>query len=311
MKTNDVIALGNALVELWVEADDEILTNFELQKGEMHLVDERKAEEILQTIQNWPIRKLLGGSSANTVRGISHLGGKTIFYGKVGNDEHGDFFSQGLSEHGVAHKMARHDKATGHALTLVTPDAERTFSVHLGAAVHLAPEDLSEEDIASSKILHVEAYQLEGTKDTVLHAIDLAKKHGTLVSMDLADPALIARNKELFLDLVKDKVDIVFVNEKEAKEFTGKDEEEALLELSKYVDVVVVKLGSRGSLVYGYGEIVMVDAVPVTAVDTTGAGDSYAAGFLHGFCQGKSFEECGRMGSELASKVVGVKGVLF
>jgi sugar/nucleoside kinase (ribokinase family) len=312
MKTNDVIGLGNTLMDFLIEVDDDKLIEFDLKKGEMHLVDEEKAKSVLEKVNQHQleIETIPGGSSANTLKGIALLGGKAILCGKVGEDSHGEVYVQEIEKHGVSSRINKHQNITGHAVTFITPDSERTFSVHLGAALELYKEDVLEEDIEKSKILHLEGYQIEGpTKETIMHAIELAKKHQTLVSIDLADPGLIRRNKEFLKDLVMNHADIVFVNEKEAEEFTGLSPEEALNEIAKHTKVAVVKLGKEGSLISSEGMITMIDAYPAEAVDTTGAGDSYAAGFLYGYTNGLSMEQSGKLGSLLAAKVVTQKGV--
>ncbi|MBT4650913.1 adenosine kinase [Candidatus Woesearchaeota archaeon] len=312
MKTNDVIGLGAALMDFLIEVDEDKLIEFDLKKGEMHLVDEEKAKSVLEKINHHQLKieTIPGGSSANTLKGIALLGGKAILCGKVGDDSHGEVYVQEIEKFGLQSRIKKHNLTTGHAVTFITPDSERTFSVHLGAALELYKEDVLEEDIEKSKILHLEGYQIEGpTKETIMHAIELAKKHNTLVSIDLADPGLIRRNKEFLKDLVMNHADIVFVNEKEAKEFTGLEPEEALNEIAKHTKVAVVKLGKEGSLISSEGMITMIDAHLVEAVDTTGAGDSYAAGFLYGYTNELNIEQSGKLGSLLASKVVAQKGV--
>ncbi len=313
MKPIDVLGLGNTLMDFLIEVEDKHLLEFDLKKGEMHLVEEEKAKEILKKIeqQQLKIEFVPGGSAANTLKGIAFLGGSAMLYGKVGKDDHGLSYIEQMQHHGVKTRISHHhQKLTGHALTFITPDAQRTFSVHLGAAVHLIPEELLEEDIQESKILHLEGYQLEGeTKETLLQAMDLARKHQTLISLDLADPGVVRRNHKLLQRIVLDYVDILFVNEKEAKEFTGKEEEEAAIELGKMAKIAIVKIGERGSIIAGDGQLHYVAPFPAKAIDTTGAGDTYAAGFLYGYCCRWSLEKCGKLGSLFASKVVEQKGV--
>ena len=314
MKQYDVIGLGNTLMDFLIEVDDEKLIEFDLKKGEMHLVDEEKAKRMLERINHYQleIETIPGGSSANTLKGIALLGGKAILCGKVGEDSHGEVYVQQIENHGVSSRINKHQNITGHSLTLITPDSERTFSVHLGAALELAKEDVLEEDIEKSKVLHLEGYQIEGpTKETIIHAIELAKKHNTLVSIDLADPGLIRRNKDFLKDLVMNHADIVFVNEKEAEEFTGLTEEEAAKELGKHCKIAIVKIGKEGSIIFSNGEIIKIPCYLTEAVDTTGAGDSYAAGFLYGYCNNWDLSKAGKLGSLLASKVVAQKGVGF
>ncbi|MFH0701801.1 MAG: adenosine kinase [Candidatus Woesearchaeota archaeon] len=312
-KTNDVIGLGNTLMDFLVEVDEQTFLEFDLKKGEMHLVEEEKAQQILKKIEELQLKIELvpGGSAANTLKGIAFLGGGAILCGKVGKDKHGSIYVEEIKKQGVYSRIGVHpEKLTGHALTFITPDAQRTFSVHLGAALHLQKEEVLEEDIRQSKVLHLEGYQLEGdTKEVLLRAMELAKKHDTLVSLDLADPGVIRRNKNFLIKIVKEYVDLLFVNEKEAKEFTGKEEELAAIELSKSVRIAVVKIGERGSIIAEEEGIHYIEPFPAKAVDTTGAGDTYAAGFLYGYCRGWPLPQCGKLGSLFASKVVEQKGV--
>ncbi len=312
VKDYDVIGLGNTIIDLLVEIEEHQLPEMNLKKGEFHLVDEKKSTELLEKInkQQFNIKTVPGGSSANTIRGIALLGGKTILYGKVGKDNHGEMYVHEIKKQGVNSRIILDSSSTGSAITFITPDAERTFSVHLGAAVKLQKEDLLEEDIKRGKILHLEGYQLEGpTRETVLHAIKLAKKNNTLVSMDLADPGVIRRNKDFLRDLALNYADIVFVNEVEAKEFTGCEGEEAAKKIGVQSKIVVVKLGKKGSLVCEKGIITKINSFPAKAIDTTGAGDCYAAGFLYAFCKGWPIEKAGRLGSLFAAKVVEQTGV--
>ena len=310
-KTNDVIGLGNVLMDFLVEVDESVLEELNLPKGQMSLVDEDKATEVFNKAKQFKIENALGGSAANTLRGIGFLGGKAIFCGKIGDDEHGQSFITGMNNHNVTTNITTHPKVTGHVVSFITPDTERTMSTHLGAAIHLAKEDLSEEQIKNSKVIYLEAYQFEGpTKETLLHAMNIAKQHGTLIAIDLADPGLISRNLEFFKQLVKDHVDIIFVNEKEAKEFTGlENEEEAVKEIGKDVKVAIVKIGEKGSLVHYNNSVTKINPFKANAIDTTGAGDTFAAGFLYGYCNGWSIQKSGRLGSLAASKIVEKKGV--
>jgi len=311
-KTNDVIGLGNTIMDFLIEIEDYHLANLNLNKGEFHLTDNEQAKQLLEKIkqQNYSIKSVPGGSSANTLKGIAFLGGKAILCGKVGEDQHGYNYINEMNQLGVITRINSNSSSTGHALTFITPDAERTFSVHLGAAVELDKKDILEEDIKKSKILHLEGYQIEGsTKKTILHAIELAKKNNTLISIDLADPGVVRRNKKFLEELIKNHIDIVFVNEIEAQEFTNLQEEEAAIELAKQVKIAIVKIGKKGSLICQKGDITKIKSYPANAIDTTGAGDSYAAGFLYGYCNHWSLQKSGQLGSLLASKVVEQIGV--
>lgn len=312
-KINDVIGLGNTLMDFLIEIEDDTLKEFNLKKGEMHLEDELKAKEILRQLEKSSLKIDLvpGGSAANTLKGVAFLGGGAILCGKVGQDQQGKKYVQEMEKLRVTSRIKEHPAfGTGHAITFITPDAQRTFSVHLGAAVHLAKEDILEEDIASSKILHLEGYQLEGkTQEALLHVMELARKHGTLISLDLADPGVVRRNKNLLAQLVRTNVDILFVNEEEARAFVGLPAEEAVQALGKQVRIAVVKRGEKGSLIYADNQILKINPFPAKAIDTTGAGDSYAAGFLYGYCHDWSIEKAGKLGSLLAARVVEQKGV--
>ncbi len=311
-KTIDVIGIGSPLMDFLVQADDKNLIEWDLRKGEMHLVNKEKAELLLHKLHesNVTIEHCPGGSVANTMRAIGLLGGKVILCGKVGNDEHANLYIEAMNAHHVHPKLHRHNAVTGHALTFITPDSQRTFSVHLGAAIEIEPSDLEEQDIAQSKILHLEAYQVEGkTRDVMLEAIRFAKKHNTLISLDLADPGLIRRNKDFLHHLLKEYIDIVFANETEAKEFTDKDDVHALTDLAKLCSTAIVKIGPDGSLIAHEGEVIMAPAFHAKPVDTTGAGDTYAAGFLYGITHDWPLQKAAALGSLMAARIVEQKGV--
>ncbi len=311
-KSIDVIGLGSPLMDFLIDVDENTLLEFDLKKGEMQLVDHDKATEFLNKIKQteMKIEVIPGGSSANTLKGVALLGGHVIFCGVVGNDENGQIYEQELQKIGVETKFTKNEDLTGHALTFITPDSQRTFSTHLGAAIKIKPEHVLDDDIRKAKVLHLEGYQIEGdSKDTLLHAIKVAKEANTLVSMDLADPGLIRRNKEFLKILVKNDIDIVFMNEDEAKEFTGLEEMQALNEVAKQVKMAVVKLGPKGSLISYKGETIQIQANAVNAIDTTGAGDSYAAGLLYGFTHNWPLSLAGSLGSLFASRVISQKGV--
>ena len=312
MKTNDVIGLGNALMDFLVRVEDYQLPELNLNKGETVFASEEKAKDILNRMQqnNLNMETVPGGCSANTIKGIATLGGNAILCGKVGDDSHGESYVQQMQDHGVSTRISKYNLITGHALTFITPDSERTFSVHLGASTSLVKDDILEEDIVQSKVLYLEGFQLEGpTKETVLHAVELAKKHDTKVAIDLNDAGLIRRNKEFLKDFLRDSVDMVFLNEGEVKEFTGLSEEEGIKEVARGVNTVIVKLGKEGSIISHNDQITKVNSYSANPVDTTGAGDTYAAGFLYGYCNNWSIEKSGKLGSLAAARIVEKIGV--
>jgi sugar/nucleoside kinase (ribokinase family) len=311
MKPNDVIALGSPLIDFLVEVEDQKLLEFNVQKGEMKLVNEEEAKDILQKIKDekLSIKLCPGGSAANTLRGIGLLGGNVILIGKVGNDDHGEFYMEEMRRHNVKHSTNNNKGITGHAITFITPDSQRTFSTHLGAAVEITKEDIVEHDIATSNVLYIEGYQLEGKpQEAALHTIEMAKKHNTKVALDVSDSGVIRRNKEMFNNVLQD-VDILFSNEDEAQEFTGKPPEEAISILGEVCNIAIIKIGAEGSLISHNGELIMIDPVSAIAIDTTGAGDTYAAGFLYGYTQGWDLKKAAELGSLMAAKIVELKGV--
>jgi sugar/nucleoside kinase (ribokinase family) len=295
-------------MDFLIEIDEDHLVEMDMKKGEMHLIDEEKSKKLMEKLKHHNVRTAPGGSSANTLAGIAAFGGSVVFCGKVGKDKYGEIYEQKSAECGVCTRLKKHDgKMTGHAISFITPDSERTFATHLGAAIYLREDDVFDDDIAQSRILHVEGYQLENPqlRKTSLHAMNIAKKNKTLISIDLADPGLVKRNLEDLKKIVKENADIVFANEGEAKAFTGKDNHaDALNELAKSCSVAVVKIGKDGSLIKKGDIIYTIPGVKVNAVDTTGAGDMYAAGVLFGIAKDIPLERAGKIGSWAASKVV-------
>lgn len=309
----DVCAIGSALLDFTIEADEELLRKFELNKGEMHLIETESSIEILSALESFPMTITPGGSSANTAAGIMNFSGKSIFNGKVGNDKHGELYIKETEKTGVIPEIKKDTSITGHAITFITPDLERTFATHLGAALNFSERDVSLESIVKSKILHLEGYLFEppGLYNACQRAMSNAKSNGTLVSIDLSDPALIGRIYNRFESVVKEYADIVFVNEDEAEAFTGKKEADALNDISKNCSFAVVKLGSRGSLIKYNDVIDKIPAYPADLVNTNGAGDMYAAGTLYGICRGLSARMCGKLGSYGASLVVSRGGARY
>ena len=304
MKKYDVIGIGSPLLDFIIEVDENILDEMDLKKGQMHLIDEDKSKEILKKLEKYEMKTAPGGSSANTLAGINALGGSAVFLGKIGNDKHGDIYEQ--KSIGVDTKLGRHDKMTGHAITFITPDAERTFATHLGAALHFRKEDISKEDIKNSKILHIEGYQLEDKdlREASIHAMKIAKENNIKVSIDLADPGLIRRNLSELKQIVKEYADIVFVNEAEAEAFTGKRDEEALHEIYNMCEIAIVKLGKKGSLIKANDMIYKIPINDINVVNTNGAGDAYAAGILYSIANGLDMKKAGKIAAYISSEAV-------
>lgn len=305
-KQYDVFGIGSALMDILFETEDSLLDEIRLKKGQFHLIDEEKAKEIISKLDFSSAKFVPGGSASNTIAGISLLGGKGVFNGKVAEDDHGNKYVEETLRAKIKPDINKIKLGiTGYALTFITPDSERTFAVHLGAASTLGTKDVFEEDIAQSKILHIEGYLFEGSlKEAALHAMETAKKHGTKISIDLGDPGVVKRNISLFRKVLDEYADIVFANELEAKEFTGVEESEALNILGEICETAIVKLGEKGSLIKHKGEFHNIPAFKTNAIDTTGAGDIYAAGVLHALAVHGDIKKGAENGALAASKVV-------
>ncbi|MCA9459432.1 MAG: adenosine kinase [Nanoarchaeota archaeon] len=305
-KQIDVIGFGSPLLDLLVEVEDFFLEELELKKGEMHITSEERALEILEKLNGHNIDECAGGSCANTIYGIAYLGGKSAFCGVVGDDEHGKTYDLSFNHKNNKNILHKINKKTGHAITFITNDSQRTFATHLGAAIEFKKHHVLEEDIIKAKILHVEAYQIEGeeTKEAMIEAMNFAKKHNIKISLDLSDPALIKRQKKYLEEIVEKYIDIIFANEEEAKEYTGLEEKDALNFFGNLCEIAIVKLGAKGSLIKTQNKIFEIPAEKIIVKDTTGAGDMFAAGFLYGITNNKSIEEAGKIATENAAKVV-------
>ena len=306
MKPIDVFGLGNALMDFLVEVDDATLSELGLKKGIFHNLTEQQSKELLKKLKQHHLKIVPGGSTANTIATLKLLGLQAVFCGCVGDDEHGDAY---ISDFMNA-RIKKSGKITGHAITFITPDAQRTFAVNLGAALDLHKSHIIEDDIKQSKIVHIESYLFDEPqlKEAALHAMDYAKKHKALVSLDLSDAELVKRHAKEIKGILKTYVDILFMNDAEAKAFTGMDGITSLQLLSSYARIVVLKLGAKGSMIKHGETIHNIDAVPANAIDTTGAGDAYAAGFLYGLVKGYELRKCGMIGSLLGAEAVSALG---
>lgn len=305
-----IIGLGNALVDvLAIIEDDKILTEMQLPKGSMTLIDEDKFLKISEYFSRMKTHLANGGSAGNAIRAMACLGAGTGFIGKVSNDFYGNFFRDSLQERGTeASLLLSTTLPSGVASTFISPDGERTFGTYLGAASALKAEDLSLDMFKGYAYLFIEGYLVQD-HDMILRAIELAKEAGLQVCLDMASYNIVEGDHEFFSLLINKYVDIVFANEEEAKAFTGKEPEEALDIIAKMCSIAIVKVGARGSLIRKGTEMVRVEAAPVEkVVDTTGAGDYFAAGFLYGLTCGYSLEKCGKMGSLLSKDVIQVVG---
>lgn len=305
-----IIGLGNALVDVLVRLDDdEVLAIMQLPKGSMTLIDAAKLSIINKYFEGKKTHMATGGSAGNVICALSCLGGETGFVGKVGCDEYGSFFQRSLEEHRTeAHLLFSHDLSSGVASTFISPDGERTFGTYLGAAASLRAEELRPEMFRGYTYLFVEGYLVQDY-DLISRAVELAKAEGLKICLDMASYNVVATDHAFFHSLVEQFVDIIFANEEEARAFTGLGAEEALSAIGKMCEIAVVKVGPRGAFVCRGIEKFHVDAMSVShVVDTTGAGDYFAGGFLYGLAKGYPLVECAKIGSLLSGSVIQVVG---
>ena len=308
-----VIGIGNALTDMLVNLkSDAVLDEFGLAKGSMSLVDTALQTKISKSVAGLPYSLSLGGSAGNTIRAMARLGCKVGFIGKVGNDTTGDFFIQALENLHVDPAVSRGTERSGKCVSLISPDGERTMVTYLGAALELSAGEIKPAIFEGYDCLYVEGYLVQN-HDLILSAARTAKECGLKVAIDLASFNVVAENLDFLQRLVADYVDIVFANEDEARTFTGEDEPlNALQRISEMTSLAVVKIGTKGALIKQGDEVVHVGIMAAAKrVDTTGAGDFYAAGFLAGLCEGLTLRQCGTIGAIAAGKVIEVVGTTF
>ncbi|MBM3647415.1 MAG: adenosine kinase [Alphaproteobacteria bacterium] len=304
----DVLGIGNAIVDVITRADDAFLGAHGLVKGSMMLIDEARADALYAAMG--PGVEISGGSCGNTMAGVASFGGKGAYFGKVRDDQLGEVFGHDLRSLGVSFqtKSASTGPATARCLIMVTPDAQRTMNTYLGACTGLGPADIDTSVVATAKVTYVEGYLWDApeAKKAVLKAFDAAHAAGRQVSITLSDSFCVHRYREEFRDLVRNKVDIVFGNEAEIKSlYQVETFEEAMEATRKEAKIAVLTRSEKGSVVIKGSETFAVPAAPVTrVVDTTGAGDLYASGFLFGYTHGKSLAECARLGGLAAAEVI-------
>jgi sugar/nucleoside kinase (ribokinase family) len=303
----DVVGIGNALVDVLTHAEDGFLARQSLIKGTMHLVDEPRAREIYDAMG--PGVEISGGSAANTVVGVASFGGRAHYVGKVRDDQLGEVFGHDLRATGVGYDTPRATEGppTGRCLILVTPDAQRTMSTFLGASVRLGPGDIDRGLITRGRILYLEGYLFDPpeAQEAFRTAAAIAHAAGRKVSLTLSDPFCVGRHRQAFLDLVEHHVDILFANEAEICALYEVDFDAALARVRGHCEIAALTRSEKGSVILGDGRMHTVAPHPVAeVVDTTGAGDLYAAGVLYGLSQGLDLPTCGRLGSLAAAEVI-------
>lgn len=304
----DVTAIGNALVDILSHTTDAVLSTQKMAKGGMMLINENRAHELYKA--TGPGVTVSGGSAGNTIAAFASFGGKGAYIGKVSNDEFGKIFKDDLLSLGVHFdtQPLAIGAGTGRCLILVTPDAQRTMNTFLGAAVELGPDDLDENLIASSRITYLEGYLFDPpqAKKAFYKAGELAHEAGHKIALTLSDTFCVDRHHADFSNLVQNHVDILFANEHEIKALAKTDDfDKALQAIRGLCDCTAITRSEKGSLIVTKEGVIEIEAIkPKQLVDTTGAGDAYAAGFLYGFTQGLSLRQSGTLGSIAATEVI-------
>ncbi|PIF03365.1 MAG: adenosine kinase [Draconibacterium sp.] len=307
-KKQAILGVGNALVDvITLVKDDEIINQFNLKKGGMTLVNNQVSSEIYNKIKDLDKEIITGGSAANTINTLSSLGGETGYLGKIGNDELGAVFAQEMNDKKIANHLIVTEETTGRVISLVTANAERTMATYLGAAANLQIDEINESIFKSFSYLYIEGYLVQNHR-LIEYIIDQARKQGLKVAIDLSSYNIVEENLDFLKQLIKDKVDIVFANEEEAQSFTGVNPREALDQLAEMCELAIVKIGKHGSYIKNGNNVVEIGSIKANAIDTTGAGDNYAAGFLYGLTKGYSLQKCGKIAALVAANVVENKG---
>ncbi|MBP6635724.1 MAG: adenosine kinase [Paludibacter sp.] len=303
-----ILGMGNALTDILLRIEnDEVLAKLNLPKGSMQLVDGGKSKEITTLLSEISPKMATGGSASNTINGITRLGAAAGFVGKIGKDEVGEFFRNDMLNNGVVPHLLYSETPSGQCTVLVSADGERTLCTFLGAACELDAKDLTPEMFVGFDIFHIEGYLVQN-HELIRTAVKMAKEAGLQVSVDLASYNVVEENLNFLNEIIRDYIDIVFANEEEARAFTGKEPEQALIHIADHCDIAVVKIGKEGSFIKSGSESVLVKPRLANCIDTTGAGDLYAAGFLYGLANGYSLDICGKIGSLVSGNVVEVLG---
>jgi len=307
-KKYKVLGIGNAIVDITAKVEDDFIKELNIKKGSMRIVDELEVKKLYLAIN--AVKEVSGGSVANTIAALSLLGNPVAFIGKVGNDALGELFRRDLESIGVSYSTSKAEGIipTACCVVLTTPDAQRTMSTYLGVSGFLSLEDIDEVRISQSEIIYLEGYLCDndGAREAFSKAIKTALESGGKVALSLSDSFCVERHRDNFLRMIKDHVNILFANEEEIKSlFKTKSLEDAVYRCTELKNISVITMSEKGSVIVSGREVKEIPAQKTTAViDTTGAGDLYAAGFLHGLVRGMDLEACGRMGSIIAAEIL-------
>ncbi|HET9730922.1 MAG TPA: adenosine kinase [Acidimicrobiia bacterium] len=303
----DLCAIGNALVDVLSQEPEEFVIRTGVQRGAMTMVDAARAEEIYSHMG--PALERSGGSAANTAAGLTSLGGNAAYIGRVADDTFGKIFTHDLRNIGVQFDapFSTGDEPTGRCLVIVTPDAQRTMCTHLGAASELDASLIDEQILRDTQVTYVEGYLWDqpAAKEAIRSAAAITHAYGQRFALTLSDPFCVERHRQEFLQLAEHHVDVLFANEHEITMLYETDTfDEALQHVRGHCEIAALTRGARGSVIVSGDELHVIDPVPTAVVDTTGAGDLFAAGFLYGLTHGHDLETCGRLGSLAASEII-------
>ena len=307
-KNIDLIGLGNAIVDIIVNVDDKFLEINNLEKGSMNLINSDESQKLLKTCK--VIKQISGGSSANTVVCLSELGNNVQFIGRIKNDQFGDFFSSDIKKSKTKFNTppTKEGPPTAHSIILITPDAQRTMCTYLGASVEFEPKDIDLSVLKDCKYLYLEGYlwDSELAKNAFLQASQIAKQSNSKIILSLSDSFCVDRHRESFLELIENYVDIVFCNESEILSLFKKDKLSTCQDdLSALCELVIVTRGSNGSLIINNNDVQVIKSIKnCKVIDTTGAGDIYAGGFIHGLINNYPLKKCGELGSICAGNII-------
>ena len=307
-KNIDLVGIGNAIVDIVTNIDDEFLEKNLLQKGSMNLINLESSSKILKDCDI--IKQISGGSAANTVVSLANLGNNVEFIGRIKNDKFGNFFSKDIKESGASFnsKYVETRESSAHSIILITPDAQRTMCTYLGASTKFEPNNINYESIKRSKYLYLEGYlwDSELAKQAFIKAAKIAKESKTKIILSLSDSFCVDRHRQSFLNLINDYVDILFCNEEELKSlFKEIDFEKCKIEMKSLCELTVITLGEKGSLIVNKNKVEVIKPFLFgKAIDTTGAGDIFAGGFIHGLINNLSLNDCGQIGSICAGHIV-------
>tara|TARA_B100000902_G_scaffold388489_1_gene434240 strand:- start:102 stop:1091 length:990 start_codon:yes stop_codon:yes gene_type:complete len=307
LKTLDVVSICNALIDLLIQAEESDIQSLDLNKGIMHLVDADRQKTVLSHFEGHETTTQLGGSCLNAIRTLAALDAKTAFAGMIGPDAFGKNIREKMSALGIQAALKEHkNEDTGTCAVLITPDGERTMNTNLGASCLFDESIVPEQEIKNSNIFHFCGYQWSSPEQikAIETAIKIGRSSNTLISFDVADPFVVQNCREDFKKIIDSDTDVVFANEEESKMLYDSSPEEAAAKISASGAIAVIKLGAKGALIQRGEEVVKVSAEPTTVVDTTGAGDMFAAGFLYGLSKDKDLATCGKMAAIAAGDTI-------